>query len=483
MQVALMDRTGGCLSAQRYGGGVTALGSSLGPQQTWELKVTRKEGKQTVVELRACQGQSLSVDADGSVRCAQPASEKQGQFLLEVHPSGAWTLQQEQSGKYLESDGEDVFCISQGLTSYHMWMPLLAMHPHVVLFNLSLKLYARADPELNRVWVDTPVPYLEECGFILRFRDGVYHLETSNHAFVSRSDKLAKTPSAETAFHLTLKPGCLAVLTDREGRVLYPHGSRGRLCLGGSPADNKEWFVVERCPQWVSLRTRTKRYVTVVCESDVYAGSKKVTPMSVFHFEVNPNSKTVQLRGINHRYLAQRECQSVVANGYDREPETSFHVLWHYGKLFLRAFDGCYLGTLPLGLVVARVLYPGPNEEFGLGLANRSFVLLRGPYGYVGSAPGHKVLQCNLLEPDCIEMLPCKHGIYHLQTRGKSFWSLTSEKTFKTWGKSALNFCLEIRGNNLMAILAPNGYYVRGDRGGTLMADGEEVTGESLWEF
>lgn len=67
--------------------------------------------------------------------------------------------------------------------------------------------------------------------------------------------------------------------------------------------------------------------------------------------------------------------------------------------------------------------------------------------------------------------------------RGKSFWSLTSERTFKTSGKFALNFYLEIRGNNLLAILAPNGYYLRGDREGTLMADSEELTDECLWEF
>lgn len=67
--------------------------------------------------------------------------------------------------------------------------------------------------------------------------------------------------------------------------------------------------------------------------------------------------------------------------------------------------------------------------------------------------------------------------------RGKSFWSLTPERTFKSSGKYALNFYLEIRGNNLLAVLAPNGYYLRGDREGTVVADSEVLTGECLWEF
>ncbi|XP_062989895.1 fascin-3 [Elgaria multicarinata webbii] len=484
MQIGLVNWTGGYLTGECYGDGVSVLGNSLGKKQTWELKVTAKQRKQVVVvALVGYQGQRLLVDADGTVRCGQPVSDKQGQFLLEVHPSGAWTLQQPESKKYLESDGEDVFCVTHSLTSRHMWMPQLAMHVHVVLFNPSSQLYARTDPELNRVWVDTPVPYPEECSFILRFRKGACHLETSNHKFVSRLEELATVPSAETAFHLNLKPGSLVVLTDRDGHILYPQGSRGRLCLGDSPTDDKEWFVIERCPPWVSLKTGTKRYVSVLCDSEVYAGSKKVTPMSAFLFEVDPDTKTVQLKDVHHKYLAQRQFKSVMANGYSKEPETKFRVLWHYGNIFLRALNGRYLGTLPVGLVVARAVRPGPSEEFALRLANRSFVVLRGRYGYVGSSAGHELLQCDLLEPDCVELLPCKHGVYHLRSRGKSFWSLTAERTFKTWGTFALNFCLEIRGKNLLAVLAPNGCYLRGDREGPLVADSEEVTPECLWEF
>lgn len=244
-----------------------------------------------MVELRGPRGRALWVDPDGAVRCAQPRPGKLGQFLLEVQPSGAWTLQQAQSRKYLESDGEDVFCVSRGLTSCHIWMPQLATHVHVVFFNPHWQLYARADPELNRVWVDTPVPYLEECSFILRFRGGVYHLETSGHRFLSRSEKLVNKPSAETAFHLTLKPGCRAFLTDREGHILYPHGSRGLLRLGDSPTDNEEWFVIRRCPQWVSLRTRTKRYLTVVCGKYIPVSSPRSRGGSSFTNVDRPSSQ------------------------------------------------------------------------------------------------------------------------------------------------------------------------------------------------
>uniref|UniRef100_A0A8C5RFY6 Fascin n=1 Tax=Laticauda laticaudata TaxID=8630 RepID=A0A8C5RFY6_LATLA len=435
-------------------------------------QVTTEQGKQDVVALVGHQGHHLLVEADGTVRCGRLVAEKQSWFLLEVHPSGAWTLQQLESQKFLESDGEDVFCVARGLTAHHLWMPQLAEHVHVVLFNPSSQLYARTDLELNRVWVDAPVPYLEECGFLLRFRKGACHLETSTHKFVSRAEKLAAMPSAETAFHLNLKPGCLAFLTDMEGHILYPQGSRGLLCLGDHPEENEEWFVIKRCPPWVSLRTRANRFVSIISEGE------QILPTSI-QWGKTPTMPPPD-RGI---YLPQRSFRSVLANGAAKEAETRFQVLWHYGKVFLRAPGGRYLGTLPVGLLVARAAHPGPHEEFVLRLANRSFLVLRGHYGYVGSSPCRETLQGNLLEPEPVEILPCKHGVYHLQSRGKSFWSLTPERTFSPWGKFALNFYLEIQGKNLLAIVAPNGYYVRGDREGCLVADSEGIARDCLWEF
>lgn len=46
-----------------------------------------------------------------------------------------------------------------------------------------------------------------------------------------------------------------------------------------------------------------------------------------------------------------------------------------------------------------------------------------------------------------------------------------------------MNFYLEIQGNSLLAIIAPNGCYVRGDRDGCLVADSGAVTRDCLWEF
>lgn len=64
-------------------------------------------------------------------------------------------------------------------------------------------------------------------------------------------------------------------------------------------------------------------------------------------------------------FSPQREFQSVMADGCSKEPETHFSILWHYGKIFLRALNGRYLGTLPVGLVVARAMQPGEEKGWG----------------------------------------------------------------------------------------------------------------------
>lgn len=67
--------------------------------------------------------------------------------------------------------------------------------------------------------------------------------------------------------------------------------------------------------------------------------------------------------------------------------------------------------------------------------------------------------------------------------QGGAFWSITSFGTFRPWGKFALNFCIELQGSNLLTVLAPNGFYMRSDRSGTLLADSEDITKECIWEF
>ncbi|KAF3819320.1 hypothetical protein GH733_013470, partial [Mirounga leonina] len=454
LRVGLISWAGSYLTFEAYKNTVTATAKGLGRRQTWEILVSNEHDAQAMVRLRGLQGLYLLCEADGSLCYGRPRTSHHGCFLLRFHRNGKWTLQCIISGRYLESDGEDVFCNSRVLSAYHMWTPRPALHVHVILYSPVNHCYARADPTMGRVWVDAPVPCLEECGFLLHFQDGCYHLETSAHFFLSHLDRLVPQPSAQTAFHMQVRPGGLVALSDGEGGMLYPQGSRLLLGLGSNPHRDVE-----------------------VC-----AASEHITPMSLFQFECDDESPTLQLRAANGCYLAQRHHRTVVANGHPMEADTFFRVHWNCGRIILQSPNGRFLGIIDNGLLMASATIPGPSEEFGIRLANRPFLVLRGRYGYVGTSSEHDLMKCNMDQPDCIHLLPCRQGIYHFQAQGGAFWSITSFGTFRPWGKFALNFCIELHGSNLLTVLAPNGFYMRSDRSGTLLADSEEITRDCQWD-
>lgn len=483
LRVGLISWAGSYLTYEPYKNTVTATAKGLGRRQTWEILVSNEHETQAVVRLRSLQGLYLLCEADGSLCYGRPRTSHHGCFLIRFHRNGQWTLQCIISGRYLESDGEDVFCTSRVLSAYHMWTPRPALHVHVILFSPLNHCYARADPTMGRVWVDAPIPCLEECGFLLHFQDGCYHLETSAHTFLSHLDRLVSQPSTQTAFHMQVRPGGLVALSDGEGGMLYPQGTRLLLSLGSNPHGGEEWFILQHCPTWVSLTSKARKFLSVIYDVEVCAASEHISPMSLFQFECDNETPTLQLRSANGCYLAQRRHRAVMADGHPVECETFFRMHWNCGRILLQSPNGRFLGIAANGLLMASATVPGPNEEFGIRLANRPFLALRGRYGYVGTSSEHDLLQCNMDQPDCIHLLPCRQGIYHFQAQGGSFWSITSFGTFRPWGKFALNFCIELQGSNLLTVLAPNGFYMRSDRSGTLLADSEDITKECIWEF
>nr|KAF6469441.1 fascin actin-bundling protein 3 [Molossus molossus] len=440
LRVGLISWAGSYLTYEPYNHMITAAAKGLGRRQTWEILVSNEHETQAVVRLRSLQGLYLLCEADGNLYYDRPRTSHHGSFLLRFHRNGKWTLQCIISGRYLESDGQDVFCNSRVLSAYHMWTPRPALHVHVILYSPLNRCYARADSTVGRVWVDAPVPCLGECGFLLHFQDGCYHLETSTHFFLSHLDRLASQPSSQTAFHMQVRPGGLVALSDGEGGMLYAQGPRLLLALGSNPHRGEEWFILQRCPAWVSLRSKTRKFLSVIYDVEIYAASEHLTPMSLFQFESENGSPILQLRSANGFYLAQRRHRTVVANGYHLESDTFFRMHWNCGRIILQSPNGRFLGIAPNSLLIANASIPGPNEEFGIRLANRPFLALRGRYGYVGTSPEHDLMQCNMDQPSCIHLLPCRQGIYHFQAQCGSFWSITSFGTFRPWGKFALNF-------------------------------------------
>ncbi|XP_056655642.1 fascin-3 isoform X2 [Monodelphis domestica] len=384
---------------------------------TWELLVCNEydEKCQALVRLQSVQGHILLPEGDGSVYCGCPRNTEHGYFLLRFYRHGKWTLQCMVTGHYLESDGEAVFCNSRVLSAYHMWTPRPAIHVHVVLYSPISCCYVRANPQQGCIWVDAPVPYLEECGFLLHFHEGLYHLESSSHHFLSQNDRLVSRPSLQTGFHLHFRPGGQIALGDGQGCLLYPQGSQSLLSLGSRPMGGEEWFVLQHCPTWITLKAKNRKFITIDSEMEACARSEEMVPLCFFQYESDPNSNAIQLRSVTGQYLAQRSHRAIIGDGKKLEAAAIFCVQWNCDRITLQAASGRYVGVTSNGCLIATSLQPGPCEEFRVRLVNRPFLALRGRYGYVGTSSNHDQMQCNMDQPDCIQLLPCRQSIYHFQ--------------------------------------------------------------------
>uniref|UniRef100_A0A4W3J1S2 Fascin-like domain-containing protein n=1 Tax=Callorhinchus milii TaxID=7868 RepID=A0A4W3J1S2_CALMI len=409
-----------------------SLSCSLG--QVWDVKVKSTEGCQTLVELKGPHGLSLTTDDMGQVKCGVTCSNA-NIFFLETQCNGTWVFRSLKFGTYLEMLENEVTCLMKTPTKCSMWTPHLAIHPHVVLYHLETKCYTRLLPAQHQLCTDSPLPHSNEFNFILHFEKGKYHLQTSDLRYLSLDDQLLSKRSKMTAFSLHLRPGNMVSFHAAHQRVLYPHGRTGILTVGSNPPDLFQYFALKKSKPWVSMKTASKNYLSVNYGEKVgwYFPFLESCSFSPPHI--------VSVLGLGVTY---------------------FGMEWNQGKLALQAANGLYLQVRPIGQVIASV-----EQEFTVRLVNRPFLILRGRHGYIGHCIGRLASQTETFSPG-------KNG---------KFWSMGENYNFYVSGENPLDFCVEIRGDNLLSVLAPNGNYLQSDQSGILSATDSTLSPDSLWEF
>ncbi|XP_067861399.1 fascin-3-like [Heptranchias perlo] len=481
VKVGLITSCGKYLTAEQFGNIVSLVTTSLGPKQIWEVRFKSSKGLQVLVELIGSNGMALQTNEDGLVKCAPP--NESSLFLLEYQSNGSWVFRSLIFGTYLEKNTDKVRCALKEATKFQQWIPHLAIHPQIVLYHPQSKNYVRVDCNQGKSWAEAPAPFSEECIFLIHFDSGKYHLQTSDRRYLSVENQLLSTRSKQTGFVLHLKAGYMVSFSAGRRGVLYPHSRTGLLSIGTHPSDMQDIFIIKRSKPWISLKTKSKKYVTINYGVEVYARFETLSQLSLFQFEVNLNSDRVRLRTIDGQLLAQRRQAAILADGKDTEEATYFTVRWCQGKVMLQAANKQYLTMKPIGQIVASAQQAGPNEEFVMRLVNRPFLILRGRHGYIGTDCHSDQLLCNRINYEIILLTPCKRGFYHFQGNNRKFWCTGANGTFSVSGDVPLDFCIEIHADNLLAVLAPNGCYLCSDHNGVLSASSTDINNNSLWEF
>ncbi|XP_078090756.1 fascin-3-like [Mustelus asterias] len=418
VKIGLITSCGKYLTAEQFGNMVSLITTALGPKQIWEVKFKSSKGFQVQVELIAFNGLALQTNKAGLVKCAPP--NEFSLFLLEYQSNGSWVFKSIVFGTYLEKNIDGVRCIQKEENGLQQWIPHLAIHPQIVLYHPQSKSYVRMHCSEGNGFAEAPAPFSEECIFLIHFDNGKYHLQTSDCRYLSVKDQLLSKRSKQTAFTMHLKAGYMATFSAGKRGVLYPHSRTGLLSIGMHPSDMQDIFIIKRSKPWITLKTKSQKYVTINYGVEVYARFENFTQLSLFQFEVNLNSDRVRLRTIEGLLLAQRRQAAILADGKDTEETTNFTVRWCGGNITLQAANKQYLTMKPIGQIVASAQQAGPNEEFTIRLANRPFLILRGEHGYIATDCHSDQLQCSRRSYEIIRLTQCKGGFYHFQgSKGK----------------------------------------------------------------
>ncbi|XP_072327285.1 fascin-3-like [Scyliorhinus torazame] len=481
VKIGLRTSCGKYLTAEQLGNVVSLITTALGPKQIWEVRFKSSQGFQVRVELIAFNGLALQTNEGGLLKCAPP--NEFSLFLLEYQHNGSWIFKSIVLGTYLEKNIDGVRCTQKETNRSQQWIPHLAIHPQVVLYHPQSKTYVRMHCSEDNGFAEAPAPFSEECIFLIHFDNGKYHLQTSDCRYLSVKNQLLSKRSKQTAFIVHLKAGYKATFSAGKRGVLYPHSRTGLLSIGMHPSDMQDIFIIKRSKPWITLKTKSQKYVAINYGVEVYARFENCTQLSLFQYEVNLNSDRVRLRTINGQLLAQRRQAAILADGQDIEETTYFTVRWCQGKVTLQAANKQYLTMKPIGQIVANAQQAGPNELFTVRLVNRPFLILRGKHGYITTDCHSDQLQCSRSNYEIIRLTHCKGGFYHFQGNTGKFWTMKPNGIFSVSGDTPLDFSIEIHADNLLSVKAPNGHYLCSDHNGVLNALNTVINNDSLWEF
>lgn len=105
-----------------------------------------------------------------------------------------------------------------------------------------------------------------------------------------------------------------------------------------------------------------------------------------------------------------------------------------------------------------------------------SLIFSDGAYNIKSQFCPHSSVQSHFKGADCQQMHPAAGA-------SGRFWYVSGSGLVCSDGEKPEDFFLEFVEHGRVAIKGANGKYLRGDQGGTLMADGTTIDASSLWEY
>ncbi|XP_061765088.1 fascin-2b [Nerophis ophidion] len=480
LQFGLINHDGRYLTAETFGFKVNASALSMKKKQIWTLEQDSQDMQ--VVYLRSHLRRYLASDKDGKVTCEADGRNSDCRFLIVAQSDGRWALQSEQHLRFFGGSRDFLSCFAQVITENELWAVHLALHPQANLLSVARKRYAHLSVEDGEIAVDRNIPWGVTALLTLVFLNGKYCLKTCDSRFLSNDGKLVEQSSRSTAYTLELKCGKLA-FKDCEGKYLSPMGPSGTLRSGRCSKPGKdELFDLEESHPQVVLLAANGKYVSMRQGVSLSANQENETDMEMFQMEMDKESRGCIFRTSQGNYWSLVAHGGIQTTATEVSANTMFAMEWLGHKMAIKANNGKYICTKKNGQLLAVSDSIGEDEQLSVKLINRPMLILRGENGFICHHKNSNTLDANRSVYD-IFSLQFSNGAYHIKGVTGRFWYVNSTGLVCSDGDVPEDFSLELLERGRLAIRGKNGQYLRGDQGGTLKADGINLSSSALWEY
>ncbi|KAA0705210.1 Fascin-2 Retinal fascin [Triplophysa tibetana] len=478
LQFGLINYENRYLTAEAFGFTVNASATSLKKKQTWTLE---QDQENQVVFLRSHLGRYLATDKDGKISCDREVPDPDCRFLIVPQSDGRWALQSEPHLRYFGGSAEYLSCFAQIVGEIEQWTVHLALHPQASMLSVPRKRYVHLSIAEDKLCTGRDIPWGVDSLITLVYLEGKYCLKTCDNRFLRNDSKLVIDNEPNTCFTLELKSGKLA-FKDSEGKYITPMGPTGTMKSGRCSTPWKdELFDLEESHPQVVFQGANKKYVSIRQGVSVSANQNDETDMETFQMEIDKDTKKCMFRTNGGNYWTLVSHCGILASATEAQENTMFDIEWLGRRIALRASNGKYVSTKKNGHLAAVSDSVGEDEMFVLKLINRPILVLRGENGFVCHHKTSNTLDANRSVYDIFSLL-FNDGAYQIKSGKGKFWYVSSSGLVCTDGDKPEDFIFEFLVYGRVGIKAQNGKYLRGDQGGTLIANGINVDNFSLWE-
>ncbi|XP_077482372.1 fascin-2b [Stigmatopora argus] len=449
-------------------------------KQIWTLEQDSQDTG--VVYLRGHLRRYLASDKDGKVTCEAESREPECRFVIVAQSDGRWALQSESHLRFFGGSRDHLSCFAQGVAETELWSAHLALHPRANLLSVARQRYARLSLEDGEISVDVNIPWGVAAILTLVYQKGKYCLKTSDGRFLGNDGKLATQSGKTTAYTLELKCGKLA-FKDGEGKYLSPVGPNGTLRSGrcSKPGKDELFDLQESHPQVVLIAANGK-YVSMRQGVSLAANQEDETDTETFQMEMDKENTKCAFRTSQGNYWALVAHGGIQSTATEVSADSTFAVEWLGHKMALKANNGKYICAKKNGQLLAVSETIGEDEQLSLKLTNRPMLILRGENGFICHHKNSNTLDASRSVYDTFG-LQFSDGFYHIKGENGRFWYVNGSGLVCSDGEVPEDFDLELPERGRLAIRSRSGRYLRGDRGGTLKADGLGLSSSALWEY